>query len=90
MQLKDIDFQTSFKGISEFVVEKQKEQLKKGFNPIFLIKPALTTNGIISLSEEQQAKYLKIATKTQDKVTIFKFVPASGAEAECLSIYMNI
>ncbi len=94
MQLKDIDFQQLFaKGISEFVVEKQKEQLKKGFNPIFLIKPALISNGIISLSEEQQAKYLKIAAKTQYKVTIFKFVPASGAASRMfkhLYEYLNV
>ena len=65
------------KGISIEVIEEQIERFRKGFGHVSLADIATIGNGILKLSEEEEADFEQ-RFNTYDGV-IVKFVPASGA-----------
>ncbi len=68
------------KGISAEVVNKQLSQFKTGFPFMDIKNPASTTDGIISLDEEQKLMFTdQFRTGIDNGYSVLKFVPASGA-----------
>lgn len=67
------------KGISIAVVEQQIENFKTGFPFAQIEKAATIGDGLIQVSEEDQAKYIQIFEEKSRPLDVYKFVPASGA-----------
>jgi hypothetical protein len=72
--------QLAEKGISEYQIEEQLQNFKKGFPFLKLSMAASVEKGIMKINEDEQKAYLD-AWKTYINAykTIVKFVPASGA-----------
>jgi len=66
-------------GISKDEINKQLESFKSGFPHMNLVRPAIVGDGIIVLDRSRQKKYENFYIENQNKHTITKFVPASGA-----------
>lgn len=68
------------KGISAQQIESQLNYFKTGFPFLQIIDAASIGNGIMSLSEDEENKYLDAWQQyLKDDKTVTKFVPASGA-----------
>ncbi len=67
------------KGMSPEEIEKQLESFKKGFPWLKIVRPAVTGDGIVRVSENQSDEWIKKYSEYAEKLTIVKFVPASGA-----------
>jgi hypothetical protein len=65
------------KGVSRDAILRQLSRFRDGFKSIDLIKPATIGDGILSLTEEEENKYISTFRKFEG--TVSKFVPASGA-----------
>ena len=66
------------KGLEITVIEKQLRSFTKGFPYLYIYKPAIPNDGIITLKEPGIKKYIR-SFETADNLSIVKFVPASGA-----------
>ncbi len=76
---KDIEI-IEKKGISFDNIQKQYENFLKGAKKLELYESATIHNGgIIKLNDKAIVGYKKIYEKSQNKTSILKFVPASGA-----------
>jgi len=75
---KDLEYLKS-KGISPEQVEVQLENFRNGFPFIHLDATATPGNGIIQLTDQEIAKYIKVYEDRRAQLGIVKFVPASGA-----------
>jgi hypothetical protein len=73
---KDIK-QIKSKGLSQFDIESQLENLRKGFPYVNIIRPAIINDGIIKLSDMEVNGYAKSYNDLNPDT--IKFVPASGA-----------
>lgn len=67
------------KGVSREDIEKQLESFRKGFPWLKIIRPAVTGDGIIKVSENQYDGWINKYAESAEKLSIVKFVPASGA-----------
>lgn len=67
------------KGITVEVVHKQLDYFKTGFPFVAITKAATVGAGILQLSAEQQAYFVKLYEAESPNRRISKFVPASGA-----------
>lgn len=68
------------KNITEEKVKEQLSQFKIGFPFMDIKAPASTTNGILSLDEEQKLMFTdQFRNGIDNGYTVLKFVPASGA-----------
>lgn len=67
------------KSISEAEVFHQLHLFKEGIPPVNLVRPATIADGILSLTDEEKAKYAAIYQKKKKGIKVLKFVPASGA-----------
>lgn len=67
------------KQIEESEIVKQLEIFKKGIPFVNLKESATTGNGIIAFSEEQMQEYSNLYEFEIDRLSVLKFVPASGA-----------
>ncbi len=75
---KDIQ-QITERGLTVEKVISQIELFKKGIPFITLKSTATINNGILSLSNEENNKFISFFDHKRDDVSIVKFVPASGA-----------
>ncbi len=71
--------QIESRGSSLPLVEKQIQNFKKGFPYLKLSKPATVDDGILSMDEDQEQSYTEIYHQAIKKLSVVKFVPASGA-----------
>ncbi|MEL4308820.1 DUF4301 family protein [Joostella sp. CR20] len=67
------------KGIDEAQVAEQIEIFKKGIPFVNLIAAATIGNGIHKFSEEEKEAFVSLFDTNKDKLSLLKFVPASGA-----------
>lgn len=67
------------KGISKKTVEKQVNRLKNGMSYSDLVAAATIKKGIESFDENEIEAFIKLYEANQNKLSIIKFVPASGA-----------
>lgn len=80
MKFLDTDLkQLKHKGITKKTVEKQLIRLKNGMSYSDLIAAATLKKGIESFDENEIKDYVELYETNQDKLSIVKFVPASGA-----------
>ncbi len=75
---QDIE-QIEKQGITQEVVARQLETLRRGIPPIKLNRPATIGDGILKLDESQFPGLMKSHTEAASRGRISKFVPASGA-----------
>jgi len=75
---KDIN-QIENKGITTFQIEKQLQLFKSGIPYISLKSAATIGDGILKFNAKEEDTYISKYKETQDKISITKFVPASGA-----------
>lgn len=75
---KDIQ-QIKSKGLSLKKVERQIELFENGIPFANLVAEATINSGIIRLTDTDIQKYMSYFESKKDSVSIFKFVPASGA-----------
>lgn len=75
---KDIE-QIERKGLTEKKVNIQLAFFNTGLPKTNLKEAANINNGIIKLNEERKAKYISFFESQRNKISILKFVPASGA-----------
>jgi hypothetical protein len=73
---KDI-FHIENHGLSIDKIEKDIDNLKKGFSSLEVVKPATLNDGIITFSPEEEETLIEIYQNSE--VEAIKFVPASGA-----------
>jgi hypothetical protein len=73
---KDI-FHIENHGLSIDKIEKDIDNLKKGFSSLEVVKPATLSDGIITFSPEEEETLIEIYQNSE--VEAIKFVPASGA-----------
>lgn len=67
------------KGISKKTIEKQVERLKNGMSYSYLVAAATINKGIERFDENEIEAFIKHYEANQNKLSIIKFVPASGA-----------
>jgi hypothetical protein len=67
------------KGISTETIDKQIKNFKSGFPYSNLVKPAIISDGIISLNTDKANNLADFYQSTSGNKTTVKFVPASGA-----------
>lgn len=80
MELSKIDIdQIEKKGLTEKKVQQQIELFQNGLPFSNLVSEARIDNGILKLSDEEQAHFMSCFEAKKDSVSILKFVPASGA-----------
>ncbi len=65
--------------ISTEEIDRQLDFYKKGFPYLGIVRPATANDGIRCLTEEEMNKYAQKYAQEADKMSIVKFVPASGA-----------
>ncbi|MCB0374515.1 MAG: DUF4301 family protein [Sinomicrobium sp.] len=75
---KDIQ-QITGKGIAPEQVLRQLQTFKKGIPYIAIVAAATPGNGIVKLSPEEEKKYVALFEAAKDRLSLLKFVPASGA-----------
>ena len=75
---KDIK-QIESKGLTLQKVEEQIHTFKKGLSFINIKDVATIGKGIIEINEDQKQHYINYYDKIRDRISIVKFVPASGA-----------
>ncbi|MEJ2112188.1 MAG: DUF4301 family protein [Flavobacteriaceae bacterium] len=75
---KDIK-QIESKGLTLEKVKNQIEVFKSGVPYINLVSAATINHGILKFSEEENNKLINIFENEKNKISILKFVPASGA-----------
>lgn len=66
-------------GLTVETVEAQLRRFREGFPPIELQRPSRVGDGILRLSESEQAIYVTAYEKAAQAGRLSKFVPASGA-----------
>jgi hypothetical protein len=71
--------QLKTRGIPAKTAKEQLSQLEKGFPKMQLLKPATPGDGIQQLTEEELAEYQRFFESNINKLSLLKFVPASGA-----------
>ncbi len=71
--------QLSDRGISLEQVSRQLEIFKKGIAPVKLVRPAIPDDGIEIFDQKKIDFYASLFQKEKDRISIVKFVPASGA-----------
>jgi len=71
--------QLSERGISLEEVSKQLEIYKRGIKPVNLVRPAIPGDGIEVYDQKRIDHYVKLFQKEKSKISLVKFVPASGA-----------
>jgi len=74
-ELKQIEQQ----GLTSKKVKKQLELFENGLPFSNLVSAAILKDGIIKLSEKEQAKSIAVFEAKKNDISILKFVPASGA-----------
>lgn len=74
----DLNFLSKF-GISENQVYEQIDLLNKNNSYVEVLEPATSLNGIRTFNSEEIDHYCKIFEREIEKLSICKFVPASGA-----------
>jgi hypothetical protein len=86
--------QLSDRGISLAKVMEQVELFKKGIAPVKLARPAIPRDGIEVFEQKKIDYYVNLFKKEKTKISIIKFVPASGAASrmfkslfEALSVF---
>lgn len=67
------------KGLTERKVQQQIELFQNGLPHSNLVSEARINNGILKLTNEQESQFISVFETKKDKVSILKFVPASGA-----------
>ncbi len=60
-------------------VEKQLQSFGNGFPWLKIVRPAVTGDGIVQVSDNQSNDWIEKYTGSAKKLSIVKFVPASGA-----------
>jgi len=75
---KDI-IQIEKKGMTVNMVEKQIRLFENGLPFANLVSEATIDNGIIKLTKDKTERYISKFEDKKNKITILKFVPASGA-----------
>ena len=75
---KDIK-QIEGKGLTLQKVEDQIQTFKKGLSFINIKDVATIGKGIIEITEDQKQHYINNFDRKKDRISIIKFVPASGA-----------
>ncbi len=75
---KDVK-QLTGKGITKKKVEDQIRTFMEGIPFVHLEAPAVVKNGILKLSPKQEIAYVEHFDNAINKLTLLKFVPASGA-----------
>lgn len=75
---KDVK-QLNGKGITKKKVEDQIRTFMEGIPFVHLEAPAVVKNGILKLSPKQEIAYVEHFNNSINKLTLLKFVPASGA-----------
>jgi len=75
---KDIK-QIEGKGLTLHKVEDQIQTFKKGLSFINIKDVATIGKGIIEIAEDQKQYYINYYDRIRDRISIVKFVPASGA-----------
>lgn len=71
--------QLQSKGITKEAVYQQIAYFKTGFLFTNVIKPATVGDGIIRLDEQQQEQHIQAYERQMPALSVYKFVPASGA-----------
>jgi hypothetical protein len=67
------------RGIKTEEIDSQLAFYKKGFPSLQIVRPATANDGIRCLSDDEISKYAQKYANEADKMSIVKFVPASGA-----------
>ncbi len=75
--------------LSQEKVNAQIAQIKKGMTYSKLVKAATIGHGIIRLNPEEQQHYRTAYDNKRDKLSIVKFVPASGAATRMFKFLFN-
>ena len=71
--------QISHHGVELSVIEAQIENFKNGFPFVHLVKAATIGDGILKMEEEAIQELIDFYEIEKEKMSILKFVPASGA-----------
>jgi hypothetical protein len=66
-------------GISEELAQKQVRNFVNGFPFIELVKPATVGDGVLKMDQTQLNHYAQMYEQAINKLSVLKFVPASGA-----------
>lgn len=77
------------KGISKEKVASQLQTFKEGIPFVRLHAAAVIGNGILSFSQEEQAKLISSYAKNSTTLSLLKFVPASGAASRMFKATFN-
>ena len=67
------------KGIDSKQIERQLDLLKKGNQPVDILKPATVNDGILQFTDEEKEYYKNFFETHKNSYSLQKFVPASGA-----------
>jgi hypothetical protein len=90
MELTEADKkQLEKKGISKEKVLGQIETFKEGIPFVRLEKAAVVSDGISKFSEAEEQKFIKNFEDAKEKVSLLKFVPASGAASRMFKAMFN-
>lgn len=90
MELTEADKrQLEKKGISKEKVLGQIETFKEGIPFVRLEKAAVVSDGISRFSEAEEQMFIKIFEDAKKKVSLLKFVPASGAASRMFKAMFN-
>lgn len=71
--------QIANKGMTVAAVEEQINNFKTGFPYANIQKAATIGDGILQVSETEQAEYVRLYNEKSKPLDVYKFVPASGA-----------
>jgi hypothetical protein len=71
--------QIANKGMEVTAVEEQINNFKTGFPFANIQKAATIGDGILQVSETEQAEYIRLYNEKSKPLDVYKFVPASGA-----------
>ena len=90
MELTEADKkQLEKKGISKEKVLGQIDTFKEGIPFVRLEKAAVVSDGIFKFSEAEEQKFIKKFEDAKKKISLLKFVPASGAASRMFKAMFN-
>ncbi|MCM4166790.1 hypothetical protein KCTC52924_01643 [Arenibacter antarcticus] len=90
MELSEADIiQLENLGVSKEKVRSQIETFKEGIPFVRLEKAAIVSHGISKFSEAREKSLINIFDGARDRISLLKFVPASGAASRMFKAMFN-
>lgn len=85
-----ISKQLESRNINNSEIDKQVERFKNGYPYSNLVRPCTTGDGIKQLNKDEFNSYINIYNNSLNKLSVSKFVPASGAASRMFRDLVNL